>query len=141
MPEGIEKLVSQVSAELGTGVSISLSSLRADSFSLRLAEATSGGRKPTLTFAIEAATQRLRDVINKRLTAEQLFETVETALAGGFTRIKLYLMIGLPTETDEDIDAAADLLNRLGALCAPYKGGRITVTVAPLVTDSTTASG
>ena len=128
---GIEKLVSRVSAEFGTGVSISLSSLRADSFSLRLAQATSGGRKPTLTFALEAATQRLRDVINKQLTEEQLFETVETALVSGFTRIKLYLMVGLPTETDEDIDASADLLNRLGKLCSSHKGGRITVTVAP----------
>jgi radical SAM family uncharacterized protein/radical SAM-linked protein len=128
---GIEKLVSKVSTELGSGVSISLSSLRADSFSLRLAEATAGGRKPTLTFALEAGTQRLRDVINKQLTEEQLFETVETALVSKFTRIKLYLMIGLPTETDEDIDASIDLLNRLGKLCSSHKGGRLTVTLAP----------
>ncbi len=129
---GIDTLVSRVSAALaGRGVSLSLSSLRADTFSLSLARAASGGRKPTLTFALEAGTQRLRDVINKQLTEEQLFQTMVIALETGFSRIKLYLMVGLPTETDEDVEATIELLNRLGRRMRDFPGARLNVTVAP----------
>ncbi|MBT4484317.1 MAG: DUF2344 domain-containing protein, partial [Candidatus Latescibacteria bacterium] len=129
---GIEKVVQQAGSQLKSkAVSISLSSLRADNFSLKMAEATAGGRKTGLTFAVEAGTQRLRDVINKNLTEEQLLKTVESALTHEFSKIKLYFMIGLPTETDEDVLAIAELLNKLSALSKRFKGRHINVTVSP----------
>ncbi|MCD6308125.1 MAG: TIGR03960 family B12-binding radical SAM protein [Candidatus Latescibacteria bacterium] len=129
---GIAEAVKRIGDKLGDrSVSISLSSLRADNFSLDMAEATGGGRKTGLTFAVEAGSQRLRDVINKNLTGEQLFETVGAALERGFGAIKLYFMIGLPTETDEDAAAIADVLNGIGGLVKKYGGRRINVTVNP----------
>ncbi|NLW55421.1 MAG: TIGR03960 family B12-binding radical SAM protein [Firmicutes bacterium] len=85
------------------GVRISLPSLRIDSFSPELAAKFVSGRKGSLTFAPEAGTERLRRVINKNLSDQQIFETLEAAFAGGWQRIKLYFMLGLPTETDEDL--------------------------------------
>jgi len=129
---GLETAVEEIGKHLGgKAVSISLSSLRADNFSLKMAEAAAGGRKTGLTFAVEAGTQRLRDVINKNLTEEQLFETVKSSLEHGFTAIKLYFMIGLPTETDEDVLAIPEMLNRLGRMLKKYRGGRMNVTVSP----------
>jgi radical SAM-linked protein len=129
---GLETIVEQIGKKLpNKAVSISLSSLRADNFSLKMAEATAGGRKTGLTFAVEAGTQRLRDVINKNLTEEQLFETVKESLEHGFKSIKLYFMIGLPTETEEDILATADLLTRIGRLAKQYKGRSVNVTISP----------
>ena len=128
---GLEEVVRQVGAQMEKKVvSISLSSLRADNFSLKMAEATAGRRKTGLTFAVEAGTQRLRDVINKNLTEEQLFETIKSALTQGFGNIKLYFMIGLPTETDEDVISIAGLLNRLGGHLRQFMGRRINVTVS-----------
>ncbi len=128
----LDTLVQKIGAGLkGKNVAISLSSLRADNFSLGIAEAAAGGKKTSLTFAVEAATQRLRDVLNKNLTEEQLFETVTAALSGGWQGFKLYFMIGLPTETDEDVAGIADLLNRLGRVLKQYHGRRINVTVSP----------
>ena len=128
---GLERVVERIGAELkGKAVSISLSSLRADNFSLKMAETVAGGKRTSLTFAIEAGTQRLRNVINKNLTEEQLFETAKTALEGGWNSFKLYFMIGLPTETDEDVLEIAKLLNRLGSLLKQYRGRRINVTVS-----------
>jgi radical SAM superfamily enzyme YgiQ (UPF0313 family) len=89
----------------GRGVSISVPSLRVDAFSLSIARLLSGGRKTGLTFAPEAGTQRLRDVINKNVTEEELLATVTKAFEAGWRRVKLYFMIGLPTETDEDVVA------------------------------------
>jgi radical SAM family uncharacterized protein/radical SAM-linked protein len=129
---GIEEAVNRIGTRLsGKAVSISLSSLRADNFSLRIAENISGGRKTGLTFAVEAGTQRLRDVINKNLTEEQLLDTVRTALDGGWTGFKLYFMIGLPTETDEDVVAISELLNRIGGILRSYGGRHVNVTVSP----------
>lgn len=91
------------------GVSLSLPSLRIDNFSDELLERINHVRKSGLTFAPEAGTQRLRDVINKNLTEEEILRTCRTAFMGGYTSVKLYFMIGLPTETDEDIKGIADL--------------------------------
>ena len=90
-------------------VSLSLPSLRVDNFSLGLMERASKVRKSGLTFAPEAGTQRLRDVINKGVTDEDLKASVQLAVAGGWNAVKLYFMIGLPTETMEDVDGIADM--------------------------------
>ncbi len=90
-------------------ISLSLPSLRIDNFSPELLEKMKMIRKSGLTFAPEAGTQRLRDVINKNITEKDILSTCETAFAGGYTSVKLYFMIGLPTETDEDIKGIAEL--------------------------------
>ena len=90
-------------------VSLSLPSLRIDNFSEELLEKIKHVRKSGLTFAPEAGTQRLRDVINKNVTEEEILSTCKTAFAGGYTSVKLYFMMGLPTETDEDIIGIANL--------------------------------
>lgn len=90
-------------------VSLSVPSLRVDNFSLGLMDKISKVRKSGLTFAPEAGTQRLRDVINKGVTDEDLKTSVRLAVAGGWNTVKLYFMVGLPTETMEDIDGIADL--------------------------------
>ncbi|MBQ3497475.1 MAG: TIGR03960 family B12-binding radical SAM protein [Oscillospiraceae bacterium] len=90
-------------------VNLSLPSLRADNFSMALMERLQKGRKSGLTFAPEAGTQRLRDAINKNLTEEDLLASCRRAFAGGYSAVKLYFMLGLPTETDEDVLAIADV--------------------------------
>lgn len=90
-------------------VSLSLPSLRIDNFSPELLEKISHLRKSGLTFAPEAGTQRLRDVINKNVTEDEILGTCRTAFAGGYTQVKLYFMLGLPTETDEDLAGIAEL--------------------------------
>ena len=94
-------------------VSLALPSLRIDNFSDELLEKIKHVRKSGLTFAPEAGTQRLRDVINKNLTEEEILTTCRTAFAGGYTSVKLYFMLGLPTETDEDIVGIAELGQRI----------------------------
>ncbi len=90
-------------------VSLSLPSLRVDGFSPELMDRINSVRKSGLTFAPEAGSQRMRDVINKNVTEEELLHTVAVAFRAGWTKIKLYFMIGLPTETMEDIDAILKL--------------------------------
>lgn len=90
-------------------LNLSLPSLRADNFSMGLMERLQKGRKTGLTFAPEAGTQRLRDAINKNLTEEDLLESCSRAFAGGYSAVKLYFMLGLPTETDEDVLGIADV--------------------------------
>ena len=90
-------------------ISLALPSLRIDNFSDELLEKIKHVRKSGLTFAPEAGTQRLRDVINKNVTEEEIIETCKTAFSGGYTSVKLYFMLGLPTETDEDLKGIADL--------------------------------
>ena len=90
-------------------VTLALPSLRADNFSMALMERLQKGRKTGLTFAPEAGTQRLRDAINKNLTEEDLLESCRCAFAGGYSAVKLYFMLGLPTETDEDVLGIADI--------------------------------
>ncbi len=94
-------------------VSLALPSLRIDNFSDELLEKINHVRKSGLTFAPEAGTQRLRDVINKNVTEEEIINTCRTAFAGGYTAVKLYFMLGLPTETDEDLKGIADLGQRI----------------------------
>ena len=90
-------------------ISLALPSLRIDNFSEELLEKIAHVRKSGLTFAPEAGTQRLRDVINKNVTEEEIMSTCRTAFLGGYTSVKLYFMMGLPTETDEDLKGIADL--------------------------------
>lgn len=109
--KNIEKLVGILNEKHAcSGVSISLPSQRADKFSLELAEKVQSVRKSTITIAPEAGSQRLRDVINKNLTEEQILDAVSSVYKTGWSNIKLYFMIGLPTETYEDLDAIANLL-------------------------------
>lgn len=95
------------------GISLSLPSLRVDNFSRSLMEKIQSVRKSGLTFAPEAGTQRLRDAINKNVSEEEIFKTCRLAFEGGWTNVKLYFMMGLPTETMEDIEGIADLAQRI----------------------------
>ncbi|MGI6168183.1 MAG: TIGR03960 family B12-binding radical SAM protein [Christensenellales bacterium] len=95
-------------------VALSLPSLRVDSFVKEYAREVGKVKRTGLTFAPEAGTQRLRDVINKGVTEQDLLRTVSDAFAGGYNVVKLYFMIGLPTETDEDLDGIADLVRKVG---------------------------
>ncbi len=94
-------------------ISLSVPSLRADNFSRELMEKLQTVRKSGLTFAPEAGTQRLRDVINKNLTEEEILTTCANAFSGGWSNVKLYFMLGLPTETDEDVLGIADLVYKV----------------------------
>ena len=94
-------------------INLSVPSLRADNFSRELMEKLQTVRKSGLTFAPEAGTQRLRDVINKNLTEEEILTTCANAFSGGWNNVKLYFMLGLPTETDEDVLGIADLVYKV----------------------------
>ena len=94
-------------------VNLSVPSLRADNFSRELMEKLQTVRKSGLTFAPEAGTQRLRDVINKNLTEEEILNTCSQAFSGGWNNVKLYFMLGLPTETDEDVLGIAELVYKV----------------------------
>ena len=94
-------------------VSMSLPSLRIDNFSESLVRKTTRVRKSGLTFAPEAGTQRLRDVINKNVTEEEIERTCNLAFSAGYTSVKLYFMLGLPTETMEDVEGIADTAQRI----------------------------
>ena len=94
-------------------VSLSVPSLRADNFSRELMQKVQTLRKSGLTFAPEAGTQRLRDVINKNLTEEEILTSCTNAFAGGWNNVKLYFMLGLPTETDEDVLGIAELVYKI----------------------------
>ena len=97
----------------GTGVSVSVPSQRLDSFGVEMALAVAGEKKGGLTFAPEAGSQRLRDIINKNVTEEDLERAVRAAFEAGWRRCKLYFMMGLPGETDEDIVAIAELADHV----------------------------
>ncbi len=94
-------------------INLSVPSLRADNFSRELMERLQTLRKSGLTFAPEAGTQRLRDVIKKNLTEEEILTTCANAFSGGWNNVKLYFMLGLPTETDEDVLGIADLVYKV----------------------------
>lgn len=113
-------------------ISLSLPSLRIDNFSPELLEKMKMIRKSGLTFAPEAGTQRLRDVINKNITEDDILSSCETAFKGGYTAVKLYFMVGLPTETDEDIVGIAKLAQKIVDLYynSPYKQKGRGVTVS-----------
>ena len=94
-------------------IGLSLPSLRIDNFSLELMNKVQRVRKSGITFAPEAGTQRLRDVINKNITEENIMQSTARIFAGGWTNVKLYFMIGLPTETKEDVEAIAELAEKV----------------------------
>lgn len=104
-----EMLTSLIDWTVKENINLSLPSLRVDNFSDELADKLNQVRKSGLTFAPEAGTQRLRDVINKNVTEEEVLRTCTKAFSGGWTSVKLYFMMGLPTETMEDIEGIADL--------------------------------
>ena len=110
----IEELLTEMTDyTVGQRVNLALPSMRIDRFSKELMEQLSKVRKSGLTFAPEAGTQRLRDVINKNITEEEIFSACRTAFEGGYAGVKLYFMMGLPTETDEDIMGIAELAKKI----------------------------
>ncbi len=115
-------------------VNIALPSLRVDNFSPRLMEMVQRVRKSGLTFAPEAGSQRLRDAINKNVTEDEVMRTCRTAFEGGYTAVKLYFMMGLPTETMEDIQAINQLAQKVVdlyySLPTKPRGKGVTVTVS-----------
>lgn len=114
-------------------VSLSLPSLRLDSFSFKVLEEIQEYKKSGLTFAPEAGSQRLRDVINKGITEEDIYGAVRQALELGWNHVKLYFMVGLPTETLEDLDGIAQIAKRIKEInyeIKGKKGGRFHVTVS-----------
>ena len=125
-------------------VNLSLPSLRADNFSMDLMQRLQKGRKAGLTLAPEAGTQRLRDAINKNLTEEDLHQSLRTAFSGGWNAVKLYFMLGLPTETDEDVLGIAEMANHVmhtwrESASNKSRGVRITVSTSWFVPKPFTA--
>jgi radical SAM family uncharacterized protein len=119
-------------------IGISLPSLRIDNFSLGLMERLQKVRKSGLTFAPEAGTQRLRDAINKNVTEEEILRSARLVFEGGWSSVKLYFMLGLPTETDEDVLGIADLARKVLQCWRDYspnkkRGVRITVSTSCFV--------
>lgn len=128
----LEDLMEKMQAK---GVSVSLPSLRLDSFDVKIAQQVQKVRKSGLTFAPEAGTQRLRDVINKGVTEEDLLRTAEAAFRAGWSSLKLYYMIGLPTETYEDLDGIVDQAKKVLEVSrkAGIRGARVTVSASSFV--------
>lgn len=127
-------LVKELTADyVGQGIKISLPSLRTDSFSVGLAEDIGRSRRASLTFAPEAGTQRMRDIINKGITEDDLLNTARMAFTAGWRKLKLYFMIGLPGETFDDLDGIikeADLVRNMALeLAAPRERGRVDITI------------
>ncbi len=112
LPELIDFLMEECSKK---HINISLPSLRIDAFSLDVMSKVQDVKKSSLTFAPEAGSQRLRNVINKGLTEEVILKGAQLAFKGGWTRVKLYFMLGLPTETTEDIEGIGELSNKIAA--------------------------
>ena len=132
----VNNLLEELMLEMQSkGVSVSLPSLRLDSFDVRIAEQVQKVRKSGLTFAPEAGTQRLRDVINKGVTEEDLLKTAEAAFKAGWNGIKLYYMIGLPTETYEDLDGIAEQAGKVLAVARKVgrKSAKVTVSASSFV--------
>ena len=119
----------------GTGVNISLPSLRIDAFSLDVMSKVQDVRKSSITFAPEAGTQRMRDTINKGLTEEVIMSGAAEAFRGGWNKVKLYFMLGLPTETEEDMEGISHLANKMAAVYfdevpKEKRNGRVQITVS-----------
>ncbi|MGQ9555774.1 MAG: TIGR03936 family radical SAM-associated protein, partial [Anaerolineae bacterium] len=126
----IETLIARLQERFASQVSISLPSLRVDSFSLQMADMVQERRRSGLTFAPEAGTQRLRDAINKKVSEEALLGVAEAAFGRKWQRLKLYFMIGLPTETDEDVQGIVALAKQVLAIGRRYHGGRARVSIS-----------
>ena len=132
LPELVDFLIKECGERK---INISLPSLRIDAFSLDVMNKVQDVRKSSLTFAPEAGSQRLRDVINKGLTEEDILHGAHDAFVGGWNRVKLYFMLGLPTETEEDIAGIGDIANKIAAeyfdtLPKEKRGGRTIEIVA-----------
>jgi radical SAM superfamily enzyme YgiQ (UPF0313 family) len=135
---GIVELVDGLLAEFeGEGVGISVPSQRVDAFSVGLSAKVSSVRRSGVTLAPEAGTQRLRDVINKRVTDEDIAAATGAAFSAGHHLVKMYFMIGLPTETDEDVLGILDVLGRVkavaGQLGVKRRGALVNVSLATFV--------
>ncbi|MCD6417657.1 TIGR03960 family B12-binding radical SAM protein [bacterium] len=113
-------------------VKFSLPSLRIDQLGEGVLDVIGENRKMGLTFAPEAGTERLRSVINKPLDEEKLFSTIEDALLKKWKNVKLYFMVGLPTETDDDVFGIVDMLQRIGGIAKKFSA-RVKVTISPFV--------
>ena len=111
-------------------VSVSLPSLRIDNFAFDVLNRIQEYKKSGLTYAVEAGTQRLRNVINKGVTEDDVLESVSHAVELGWRHIKLYFMIGLPTETYEDLDGIADIAQKIRQISREYGGGKFNLTVS-----------
>ena len=139
-------MLNSLNVRLGErGIRVSIPSQRLDSFGIEMASAVAGGKRGGLTFAPEAGTQRLRDVINKNVTEEDLEVAARNAFEMGWRRCKLYFMMGLPTETDEDIEAipaAAERVLEIGREVVGKgrkSGVSVSISVAVFVPKSYTA--
>ena len=131
-----EEVVSRLQAE---GARVSVSSLRVDSLSEPVARALAAGGARTVTLGVEAGSQRLRDLVHKGIGDEDVKRAVDAAAAAGFAQAKLYYMIGLPGETDADVEAIGLQVMRLAKrLERARKGGRVTVAVTPFVPKAQT---
>lgn len=134
-----EMLTSLIDWTVGEQINLSLPSLRVDNFTDELVEQLNKVRRSGLTFAPEAGTQRLRDVINKNVTEEEVLRTCDKAFTNGWTSVKLYFMIGLPTETMEDVQGIADLAQKVVDLFyhnenrAKGKGVTVSISVASFI--------
>ncbi len=127
----IVDIVEMLNAEFGErGLKISIPSTRVDSFSVRVAEAVAQGKRHNLTLAPEAGSQRMRDVINKLVSDDDLLAACENAFKNGWTGIKMYFMVGLPTETLEDVQGIVDIAAKVKAIGRQYQGGRARVRVS-----------
>ncbi len=126
----IGPIVEALRREFGERLAIALPSLRVDSFSVRLAASASGPGRRNITFAPEAGSQRLRNVINKPTTDADLLQAAETAFEHGWTSLKLYFMVGLPTETLEDVQGIVDLAAAVREAGRRRHGGRAQVKVS-----------
>lgn len=114
----IEQIIEDLNKHFdGTGISVSLPSQRADKFSLKLAKLMQAERKSTITIAPEAGSQRMRDIINKNLSEEQILNAVLSCVESGWDKIKFYFIIGLPFEEDSDVLAIADLIKTINYNC------------------------
>ncbi len=126
----INEIVEGLRAEFGASITISLPSMRVDSFSVRVSEAVATRGKHNITFAPEAGTERLRMTINKIVTDDDLYAAAENAFAAGWTNVKMYFMVGQPTETHEDIEGIVTLAKRVREIGRARHGGRARVRVS-----------
>jgi radical SAM family uncharacterized protein len=131
----IDALVADITAKYGDKVALSLPSLHLDAHAIKLVDSLPGRRKTGLTFAPEAGSQRLQKVINKNIPEEELLATAALAFERGWTNLKLYFMLGLPTETDEDAAGIIDLVGKVKAQGrnAPGRTPQIKLTVSTFV--------
>jgi len=129
---GLPRLLTLLTGRFNTNpVSIAFPSLRPETFTEEMAEIAADIRKTSLTLAPEAGTQRLRDVINKNNTEQDLLKAIDIGFKSGFKRVKLYFMIGLPTETEEDIVGIAELVRKVADRTGKYGRTDIRVSISP----------